>query len=140
MNSEMAKSRLNEYKCFFCGTPADRIGFYQETYLSGKEIIKSPTLFCAICWNDGSKKNQIGSSRGFVGVYCKLFSTLGTMTTKEIGFLTGRKNYQVNHLSSRAWRKIVFNIHYLNIPPKDSGGQNETDRNNLQGFPVQKQT
>jgi hypothetical protein len=118
MNSEMAKSRLNEYKCFFCGTPADRVGFYQETFPAGKETIQNPTLFCASCWDDSSKKNQIGSGCQFVGVYCKLFLTLGKMTTKEIGFLTGRKNYQVNQLSSRVWRKIVFNIHYLNIPPK----------------------
>jgi len=119
MNSEMAKSRLNEYKCFFCGTPADRVGFYQETYPTGKEIIESPTLFCASCWGDASKRNQIRSTRGGIeGVYCKLFSTLGKMKTKEIGFLTGRKNYQVNQLSSRVWRRIVFNIHYLNTPPR----------------------
>lgn len=118
MNSEMVKSRLNEYKCFFCGAAADRIGFYQEAYPSGKDTIKNPTLFCVFCWNDVSRKNQIGSGRGFTGIYCKLFSTLGKMTTKEIGFLTGRKNYRVNQLSSRVWRKIIFNIHYLNIPPK----------------------
>ena len=118
MNSEMAKSRLNEYKCFFCGTPSDRVGFCQETYTAEKESIENPTLFCASCWGDTSKRNQIRSTRGGTkGVYCKLFSTLGKMTTKEIGFLTGRKNYQINQLSSRVWRKIVFNIHYLNIPP-----------------------
>jgi hypothetical protein len=120
MNSEMAKSRLNEYKCFFCGVAADRIGLYQETFPDGKNTIKNPTLFCTSCWGAVSKKNQIGLAGGnFVKVYCKLFSTLGKMTTKEIGFLTGRKNYQVNQLSSRMWRKIVFNIHYLNIPPKE---------------------
>ena len=118
--AEKAKSLLNEYRCFFCEEPADRIGFYQETYPTGKETIQCPTLFCASCWNDPSKKNQIAPTQGSVrGVFCKLFSTLGKLTTKEIGFLTGRKNYQVNHLSSRVWRKIVFNIHYLNIPPKE---------------------
>jgi hypothetical protein len=124
MNLEMAKSRLNEYKCFFCGTPADRVGFYQETFLDGKDTIKNPTLFCTSCWGDVFKKNQIGSAGGdFVKVYCKLFLTLGKMTTKEIGFLTGRKNYQVNQLSSRVWRKIVFNIHYLNTPPRFEHGE-----------------
>jgi len=117
MNSEMAQSRLSEYKCFFCGGVADRIGFYQKNYPDGKDTIKNPALFCVSCWNDGSKRNQVGSGRSFIGVYCKLFLTLGKMTTKEIGFLTGRKNYQVNQLSSRMWRKIIFNIHYLNIPP-----------------------
>lgn len=126
MNSEMAKSRLNEYKCFFCEGPADRIGFYQETYPTDRETIKNPTLFCASCWDDVFKRDQIRSIRGGIkGVYCKLFSTLGKMTTKEIGFLTGRKNYQVNHLSSRVWRKIVFNIHYLNIPPKATTTEKE---------------
>jgi hypothetical protein len=126
MNSETAKSLLSEYKCFFCGAAADRIGFYQETYLTGKETIKNPTLFCFYCWGDISKKNQIGSVQsGIKGIYCKLFSTLGKMTTKEIGFLTGRKNYQVNHLSSRVWRKIVFNIHYLNTPPKEKNIRRE---------------
>lgn len=121
MNSKMSKFQLNEYKCFFCGDVADRIGFCQEIYSIIKETIENPTLFCATCWDDESKKNQIGTTRGgFKEVYCKLFLTLGKMTTKEIGILTGRKNYQVNHLSSRVWRKIIFNIHYLNIPPKNS--------------------
>lgn len=120
MNSEMAKSRLNEYKCFYCEAPADRIGFYQKTYPGKKESIENPTLFCASCWDDKSKKDELGMGRGGIeGVYCKLFLTLGKMTLKEIGFLTGRKNYHINQLSSRMWRKIVFNIHYLNIPPKE---------------------
>lgn len=120
MNADMAKSRLTEYKCFFCGLPADRIGFYQKIYPASKETIENPTLFCSSCWEDKAKKESIKAQRGGPeGVYCKLFSTLGKTSTKEIGFLTGRKNYHVNHLSSRIWRKIVFNIHYLNIPPKE---------------------
>ena len=116
----MAKSRLEEYRCLSCENPADRIGFYQKSYLDGRETIENPTLFCSFCWSDPSKRNQIFSLRGGIeGVYCKLFFTLGKMNTKEIGFLTGRKNYEINHLSSRVWRKIVFNIHYLSIPPKE---------------------
>jgi hypothetical protein len=120
MTVEKAMEALKEYKCFFCGAPADRIGFFAKLYQhSGKSTKENPTLFCESCWSDPLKREQISNVRGGIeGVFCHLFSDLGKMTESEIGKITSRVRYEINHLSSRIWRRQVYQIHYLSIPPK----------------------
>ncbi len=120
MDEEKAQSILKGYKCFFCiETPADRIGYYEKIYPTGKSTIENPTLFCESCWNNPVKRDKINSSRsGIDGVFCVLFSSLGKMSHKAIGILTGKRNFEINDISKPIWKKMIFNIHFLNLPPK----------------------
>jgi len=120
MNFKKAQSILEGYKCFFCfDAPADRIGYYEKIYPDQKSTMENPTFFCKSCWNDFQKRNQIYSGRGGIdGVFCFTFSSIAKMTPKSLGFLTSKKMYQINHLAVPVWKKMVFNIHYLSLPPK----------------------
>lgn len=113
--------RQSPFTCFFCGERATSIGYYSKGYPNiNRSTVENPTLCCNTCFNSPKIMDQINPHRGGEeGIYRFLFISLGKMNTKEIGFLTGRKNYEINHLSSRVWRKIVFNIHYLSLPPKE---------------------
>ncbi len=120
MDAEKAQYILKGYKCFFCiEGPADRIGYYEKIYPNGKTTKENPTLFCKSCWEDPIKKEKINCARsGIDGVFCILFSSLGKMNHKAIGFLTGKRNHEMNDLSKPIWRKMIFNIHFLSLPPK----------------------
>lgn len=120
MDYNQAQSILKGYKCFFCfDIPADRIGYYEKIYSDGKSTIENPTFFCKSCWEDLTKRKLISSCRGGIeGVFCFTFSSIAKMTPKTLGFLTSKKMYQINNLGNPIWKKMLFNIHYLGLPPK----------------------
>ena len=130
---------MNEFPCFFCSAPADRLGYYSKYYgESDKDTIENPTLFCESCWP--LHKKEIGQVRGGrEGVFYIKFDSIGKYQNNKVGFLLGKKKFEINHLATLGWRKKIWRIH-LTHQPKKEREKNETDRNNLQGFPVQKQT
>ncbi len=128
---------IEPLKCFFCLNPATSVAYYSKSYPDGSTL-ENPTFVCESCFTSPRIMNQINPVRGGdEGVYRFLFSTIGKWTPKQIGYYCSQKAYQINHLSSRYWRKLIFRIHYIFQPKR---GINEGDRNSLQGFPVQKQT
>ena len=104
----------------FCGAPADRIGFHWWEE-GNKESMENPMLFCHECWEDPDKRKQVerkfNSYRFNASAFVSFFK-LGTMTDEEIGRLCGKKNYHINHLATRIWKKRIFSIHYLSKPPR----------------------
>ncbi len=128
----------NEFPCFWCGNPADRVGYFSKYYgESDRDTIENPTLVCGSCWP--IHKKEINQSRGGMeGVFCFTFESIGKLPSKKIGWLVSKKGFKTNHLSFFGWRKRMWRIH-LKFQPKKIGGKNETDRNDLQGFPVQEQ-
>ena len=116
--NSMAKS---EFVCFFCRGRADRVGFYSKFYPeSNKECRETPTLFCSPCWD--KHRHTIEQSRGGMeGVFCITFEHMGRMTPRELAWVTGRKNYEVNELSSKVWKRLIWRIHYTHSRGKNAG-------------------
>ena len=82
---------------------------------------ENPTFFCASCWNDPLKREQINCDRGGMdGVFCIIFKDLGKMSNKQIGYFLRENNYEINHFASPTWRKMIWQIHFLSIPPRES--------------------
>lgn len=110
---------MEALKCFFCSNPATAVGFYSKSYPDGSTL-ENPTLVCESCFTSPRIINQINPVRGGdEGVYRFLFSTIGKWTNKQIGWFCSKKAYQINHLSQRYWRKLIFRIHFLNQPKKE---------------------
>ena len=41
------------------------------------------------------------------------------MKEKEIGWLTSKRGWEINHLATKPFRDLLFSIHYKNIPSKN---------------------
>ena len=66
---------------------------------------------------------------GSEGVYRFKFETLGKWTHLQIAYHLSKKGWEINHLSTKPLRKLIWRIHYLNLPKKDSNGvQIDTSR------------
>ena len=118
-----AKSQKGEvmFKCFFCNNEADRLAYYSKDYwLAGMgRTIENPTLCCSICFDSPRIMNQISPLRGGKeGVYCFLFSSIGKWTPKQLAYHLSKKGWELNHLSSKPMRKLLWRIHYVNKPRK----------------------
>lgn len=114
-----ALDKLHQYKCFFCGENAILIGYYTKLY--NLHTRENPTFFCNQCWNDPLKRDQINGNRGGMdGVFCITFKGLGKMSSKQMGMFLGEKNYEINHCANPTWRKMIWQIHFLSIPPRVS--------------------
>jgi hypothetical protein len=127
-----------EFPCFWCRNKADRIGYFSKFYPElNRGTRENPTLFCAECWP--IHKHEIGQVRGGMeGVWCLTFDSIGRLPARKIGWMVSKKGFEINHLSTLGWKKKIWRIH-LKHQPKKKGVQNEADRNDLQGFPVQEQ-
>ncbi len=40
------------------------------------------------------------------------------MKEKEIGWLTSKRGWEINHLATKVYRDLIFSIHYLSLPSK----------------------
>ena len=112
---------LLEFRCFFCNEPAVLIGYYSKVYQSGKDTIENPTFFCQSCWENKNKRNEINAMRGGIeGVYCITFKRIGQTDPKTLACLyLSKKNKEINQMANKVWRKMVYRIHYLNLPKKN---------------------
>jgi hypothetical protein len=110
----------SNFRCFFCLNPADRIAFYSKHYAySGKGTLETPTLCCQFCFDSPRIIGQLNPLRGGdEGVRCFLFSEIGKWSKKQIGYFTSSKLHELNHLSSKPMKKLVWSIHYRNQPKK----------------------
>ena len=119
---------VETFKCFFCSNPATSVAYYSKSYPDGSTL-ENPTFCCNICFDSPRIINQINPVRGGdEGVYRFLFSTIGKWTPKQIGYYCSQKAYQINHLSSRYWRKLIFRIHYIFQPIKSIGVVNDNSK------------
>jgi hypothetical protein len=50
---------------------------------------------------------------GWEGICCKSFEDIGRMTDKAVGYMLGKKNYEINHLSTPQWKKLIWQIHAI---------------------------
>ena len=108
------------YKCFFCEQEADRIIFYSKYYPpSNQDTIENPTFCCPKCWANGTAKEMFFKPRGGMECIAKyLFEDIGQWNRKQIGRHLSNKGYEINHLANKMWRKILWHIHYCNMPVK----------------------
>lgn len=121
---------METLKCFFCSNSANAVAFYSKSYPYGSTL-ENPTLVCDLCFTSPRIINQINPMRGGdEGVYRFMFSSIGKWSPKQIGYYCSPKAYQLNSLSSRYWRKLIFRIHYIFQPTKPLGVKND----NYKGF------
>jgi len=108
------------YKCFFCEQEADRIVYYSKYYpYSNRDTIENPTLCCPRCWANGTAREMFFKPRGGMECITKfLFEDIGQWNRKQIGRHLSTKGYEVNHLANKTWRKMLWHIHYCNMPAK----------------------
>lgn len=115
-------------QCFFCANPADRVAYYSKSYfdfvMSWRITIENPTIVCKTCFESSRIMNQINPLRGGnEGIYCYLFSTIGKWNPKEIGYFLSKKRFEINHLATLPWRKLMWRIRFANQPKKGKDGE-----------------
>jgi hypothetical protein len=108
----------NEFLCYFCNEPASLIAFYQKYYFD-KGTIENPIFSCEKCWLCPEMKAMLGYVRGGrEGIACLTFQDISKMPKKKIGYYLSRKYFEINHFNNSFWRKVLYRIHYTNLPPK----------------------
>jgi hypothetical protein len=109
---------MGEFKCYFCQDDADRIAYFSKFYPgSTKDTIENPLFSCDKCYLKPDMMKKLNFIRGGMsGVTCLKFKNLGGMTEKRIAYYLSKKFFEINHLSNPYWRKILFRIHFLNLP------------------------
>jgi len=111
---------MTQFKCFFCSNPADRVAYYSKTYGSKMgQTIENPTLSCELCYRSPRIINQINPMRGGdEGVYSFTFSNIAKWDNKQLAYHLSKKLWEINHLSTTAWRKLFWRIHFVHQSPK----------------------
>ena len=109
---------MNEpVKCLYCGKPSVKLHYYSKTYPNGKDTIESPIFTCEDCALKAASELSI-SRGGIEGTYVITFKQIGKMKEKEIGWLCSKKGKEINHLSNKVYKDLIFSIHYQNLPSK----------------------
>ena len=103
--------------CSYCKEISSRLHYYSKTYPSGKSTIESPIFSCETHSKDAL--NDLSICRGGIETTQTItFKQLGAMKEKEIAWLTSKRGYERNELSTKSYRQLLFSIHYLNRPSK----------------------
>ena len=55
------------------------------------------------------------------GVFCLTFEAIGKLPDHKIGWMLGKKNFEINHLATLGWRKKLWRIHLKNKPKRTDG-------------------
>ncbi len=104
-------------KCLYCGKPAIKLHYYSKTYPNGKDTVESPIFTCEDCIQKAA--NDLSICRGGIeGTHVITFKQIGKMKEKELGWLCSKKNREINHLSNKVLKDLIFSIHYQNLPSK----------------------
>ncbi len=103
--------------CLYCQQKASKLLFYSKEYPSGKDTIESPIFSCESCTSQALRDLNICRG-GIEGIKTYTFKQLGAMKEKEIGFLTAKRGKEINHLATKAYRNLLFSIHYQCRPSK----------------------
>ncbi len=103
--------------CSYCKEPSSRLHYYTKQYPSGKSTIESPLFSCES--HIQSALNDLSICRGGIeSTQTISFKDFGKKSEKEIGWLTSKRGYERNELATKAYRQLLFSIHYLNRPSK----------------------
>ena len=113
---------MSEFNCFFCLNPADRIAYYSKSYgCQMGHTIENPTLCCEICYKSPRIINQINPERGGdEGIFSFKFSAIGAWNNKQVAFYLSNRKWEINHLSIKAMRKLVWRIHFKHLPRREN--------------------
>lgn len=104
-------------KCSYCPESASRLHYYTKQYPSGKSTIESPIISCEACVPKALADLNIVRG-GIESVQTITFLDLGKKREKEIGWLTSKRGYERNELATKAYRQLLYSIHYLSRPSK----------------------
>jgi len=120
----------DDYRCFFCNGEADRIAYYSKSYGSKMGYtIENPTICCRTCYQSPRIMNQINSTRGGdEGIFSFTFKKIGEWDNKELAYHLSQKLWEINHLSTRLWKKLIWRIHFTNKPRKNSNEDKTEER------------
>jgi len=123
---------MSKLKCFFCLNDANSVAYYSKDYLlTGRRTIENPTLCCDLCFHSPRIINQINQTRGGdEGVYRFLFTSIGKWTPKQLTYHLSKKGWEVNHLNSKPWQKLIWRIHFVSQPKKESDGNKPDESSN----------
>lgn len=102
------------FKCFFCSNPATLVAYYSKAY-SGKigHTQENPELVCESCYRSPRIINQLSPIRGGdEGMFCFKFESIAKWSKKELAWHLSKKFYEINHLSNKHWRKLIWRIHF----------------------------
>ncbi len=108
---------MESFKCGYCSCLSTKLLFYSKEYPNGKTTIESPILSCDLCTEKALADLSIVRG-GIEGVYIKTFKELGAMSEKKVGYLLSKKGKETNTLSNKAWKEVIWNIHFTHIPSK----------------------
>ena len=126
---------MAEFHCFFCLNPADRVAYYSKSYGSQMgHTIENPTLCCESCYKSPRIINQINPMRGGdEGIFSFKFSAIGQWSNKQVAFYTSTRKWEINHLSTKPMRKLIWRIHFKFTPKKELNGiENVTSCDSIQ--------
>lgn len=115
---------LVEFFCFFCGKPAQRLAYYSKAYSSQMGCTQeNPTLCCDECYSTPKIINQISPMRGGdEGIFSFKFSAIGKWNNKQVAFYVSTRKWEINHLSTKSMRKLIWRIHFKFTPKKEING------------------
>jgi len=105
--------------CLYCqDRPAVKFFYYTKTYPNNKSTLESPIFCCDECSQKAIE--SLSFCRGGIeNTKYYTFKQLGKMKEKEIGWLTSKRGWEINHLAIKPYRDLLFSIHYRNIPSKN---------------------
>jgi len=108
------------FKCFFCDQPASLVAFYSKACGSRMgRTLENPELVCETCYRSPRIINQLSPMRGGdEGMFSFKFEAIARWSKKELAWHLSKKFYEINHLSSKHWRRIIWRIFYLHQKPK----------------------
>ena len=113
------------FKCFFCDQPASLVAFYSKAYPNKVGYTQeNPELVCESCYRTPQIINQLSPIRGGdEGMFSFRFEAIGKWTPKQLAFHLSKKLWEINHFSDKHWRKLLWRIHFICQPPKQSGAK-----------------
>lgn len=124
---------MPDFKCFFCLNDADRVAYYSKTYGSQMgHTIENPTLCCELCYRSPRIINQINPMRGGdEGIFSFKFSIIASWNNKQLAYHLSKRLWEINHLSQRHWRKLIWRIHFVNQPRKIKNNDDSSNSSEL---------
>ncbi len=96
---------------------SSKLVYYSKTYPNNKSTLESPIFCCDECSPKAIKDLDICRG-GIEGIKSHSFKQIGKMKEKEIGWLTSKRGWEINHLATKVYRDLLFSIHYLSLPSK----------------------
>lgn len=108
------------FKCLFCSNPGDRIAYYSKSYGSKMgHTIENPEITCESCYRSPRIINQLSPMRGGdEGMFSFKFEAIAKWSKKELAWHLSKKFYEINHLSNKHWRKLIWRIYFSYQPRK----------------------